>query len=209
MFIGSMTIVIGTIIQAPSRTLAQFMAGRFILGFGVAITSSAGPAYVSEMAHPAYRGIMTGVYNTFWFIGGIPGAYVPYGTSKIVGSNSWRIPIWCQMIYSGFVILGVFFLPETPRWLIAHDRNEEALAVMVCNTKKTWKILTDTIKVKYHGEGDRNSPIVQLEYREMIDDISTTGSDKRWWDYRELFNSPEVRYRSMLVIAMAFFGQVS
>lgn len=49
---------------------------------------------------------------------------------------------------------------------------------------------------------------MQLELKEMMEDISKTGSDKRWWDYRELFNSREARYRSMLVIAMAFFGQV-
>lgn len=74
MFIGSCCIVLGTCVQAPSTTLAGFMVGRFILGFGVAICASAGPAYVSEMAHPSYRGTMTGVYNTFWFVGGIPGA---------------------------------------------------------------------------------------------------------------------------------------
>lgn len=83
--------------------------------------------------------------------------------------------------------------PQTPRWLMANDRHEAALAVMA----------------KYHGEGDPNSPIVQLEYREMQEDISKTGSDKRWWDYRELFNTAEVRYRTMLVVAMAFFGQWS
>jgi MFS family permease len=131
MFLGSSIIVLGTVIQAPSRNLSQFMAGRFILGFGVAITSSAGPAYVSEMAHPAYRGVMTGVYNTFWFVGGIPGAFVPSGAAKLHSDASWRIPIWCQMIFSGIVILGVLFLPESPRWLVAHDRQEEALAVMV------------------------------------------------------------------------------
>jgi hypothetical protein len=49
---------------------------------------------------------------------------------------------------------------------------------------------------------------VQLEFDEMKEEISTTGSDKRWWDYSELFNSAEARYRTMLVIAMAFFGQV-
>jgi len=75
---------------------------------------------------------MTGIYNTFWFIGGIPGAFVPSGTNKILeGTLSWRIPIWCQMTFSGIVVLGVLFLPESPRWLIAHDRNEEALEVMV------------------------------------------------------------------------------
>jgi len=49
---------------------------------------------------------------------------------------------------------------------------------------------------------------VQLEYKEMVEDISVTGSDKRWWDYRELFNSREQRYRTMLVLSMGFFGQV-
>lgn len=58
----------------------------------------------------------------------------------------------------------------------------------------------------YHGEGDRDSPIVQLEYREMCEAISRTGSDKRWWDYRELVNSREVRYRSMLVL---FLGMLT
>jgi len=61
MFIGALIIIIGTCIQAPARNLAMFMIGRFILGFGVAISASAGPAYVSEMAHPSYRGIMTGL----------------------------------------------------------------------------------------------------------------------------------------------------
>jgi len=64
-------------------------------------------------------------------------------------------------------------------------------------------------QTRYHGNGESNNPIVQLELKEMLEDISVTGSDKRWWDYRELFNSRETRYRTMLVVAMAFFGQVS
>jgi hypothetical protein len=46
---------------------------------------------------------------------------------------------------------------QTPRWLMANDRTEEALDVMA----------------KYHGEGDRNSPIVQLEYEEMRSESKT------------------------------------
>jgi len=60
---------------------------------------------------------------------------------------------------------------------------------------------------KYHGEGDRSSPLVQLELREMMEEISKTGADKRWWDFRELFDSKEVRYRTMLTCAIALFGQ--
>lgn len=193
MFIGCLIIVLGTCVQATCTNLGGFMGGRFVLGFGVAITSTAGPAYASEMAHPAYRGVLTGIFNTFWFVGGIPGTFVPYGTSKIASDMSWRIPIWLQMVFAGIVLFCSPFLPETPRWLIANDRHEEALNTMA----------------KYHGEGSRDSPIVQLEYKEMVEDISVTGSDKRWWDYRELFNSREQRYRTMLVLSMGFFGQWS
>lgn len=75
---------------------------------------------------------------------------------------------------------------QSPRWLISQDRHEAAIQVLA----------------EYHGDGDRNAPIVRLEYREMVEDISNVGADKRWWDYRELFNSREVRYRSMLVMFM-------
>ena len=69
MFIGSTIIVIGTIIQGTTinnASVGQFMGGRFLLGFGVAIATSAGPIYVVEVCHPAYRGVVTALYNTFW-----------------------------------------------------------------------------------------------------------------------------------------------
>jgi MFS family permease len=118
MFIGTSIIIFGACIQATCTNLGGFMGGRFILGFGVAITSTAGPAYCSEMAHPSYRGVCTGIFNTFWWVGGIPGSFVPYGTSTIVGDQSWRIPIWLQMIFAGTVLVASPFLPETPRWLV-------------------------------------------------------------------------------------------
>lgn len=55
MFIGALIIVIGTCIQAPSVNRGMFLAGRFILGFGVSFCSVSAPCYVSEIAHPAWR----------------------------------------------------------------------------------------------------------------------------------------------------------
>ncbi|KAA8573440.1 hypothetical protein MFRU_038g00300 [Monilinia fructicola] len=191
MFLGAGVVIVGAIVQATSRDLAAFMIGRFLLGVGAAMGPSSALPYVSEMAHPSFRGAMTGIYTTFYFVGAIPGTFIPYGTSYINGPQAWRIPLWLQMMFSGIVFISVLFLPESPRWLIANDRHEEALDIMA----------------KYHGEGDRNSPLVQLELREMMEDISKTGADKRWWDFRELFDSSEVRYRTMLTCAIALFGQ--
>jgi Sugar (and other) transporter len=77
-------------------------------------------------------------------------------------------------------------MEQSPRWLISHGKPDEALRVLA----------------EYHGEGDQDSPIVQLEYSEMIEEITQNGADKRWWDYQELFNTRETRYRSMLVLFM-------
>jgi MFS family permease len=67
MAIGSMIIITGTAIQATSSEIGQFMGGRFCVGFGVSIISTAAPAYVVEMAHPAWRGAFTGGYNICMF----------------------------------------------------------------------------------------------------------------------------------------------
>ena len=69
MLIGALIIVTGTIVQGTTisnASINQFMGGRFLLGFGVSIVASAGPVYVVEVSHPAYRGIVTAFYNTFW-----------------------------------------------------------------------------------------------------------------------------------------------
>jgi len=71
MLIGGLIIVLGVIIQGTvinTGKTGQFMAGRFFMGFGVNVIASAGPCYVVETAHPAYRGIVVGLYNVFWYV---------------------------------------------------------------------------------------------------------------------------------------------
>lgn len=81
MFHGSVILVIGACIQgfahtgsAEEKSRDMFMLGRFIVGFGIATNATAGPCYVAEMAHPAWRGIVTGMYNTWFFVGGVSGS---------------------------------------------------------------------------------------------------------------------------------------
>lgn len=115
------------------------------------------------------------------------------GTQKIQSDVSWRLPLALQAVPSLIVVLIVWFLPESPRWLLANSRDEEAKDFLV----------------RYHGNGDPNHPIVQLEWQEFKENIVTDGSDKRWYDYSELFKTKSARWRSLMVIFMGVFGQFS
>ncbi|EGY22161.1 hypothetical protein VD0002_g5171 [Verticillium dahliae] len=193
MFMGALIIILGTCVQATANTMPQFMGGRFVLGFGVSYCCIAAPTYVSELAHPKWRGTLTGLYNCMWPLGAIISGWTVYGASFITGNNGWRIPVWIQLVTSGIVASFVYFLPESPRWLIANDKHDEAARILA----------------KLHGEGDVDHPIVQLQLKEMMAQISTEASDKRWWDYRELYNTHSARRRLICVLGMAIMGQAS
>jgi len=127
-------------------------------------------------------------------ISAIPAAWVTYGTEKNFADDNnreWRIPLWLQMSFSGIVAIAVFFLPESPRWLIANDRHEEALEVLI----------------KYHGNDNPDDALVKLSYGEMQELISVEGSDKRWWDYTKLVKTRAARWRLTMVVSMGFFGR--
>lgn len=79
---------------------------------------------------------------------------------------SWKIPLILQAFACAIVLVSVFFIPESPRFLMANGREDEAIAFLV----------------KYHGNGDRASKLVALEIHEMQENISLEGIDKRWWD---------------------------
>ena len=92
------------------------MGGRFLLGFAVPIMTTAGPLHVIETAHPAHRGVITGLYNTFCFVGSLLAAGVTRGAADLAGNQSWRIPVWLQMLFPALLVILPLLLPESPRW---------------------------------------------------------------------------------------------
>ncbi|KAH6892633.1 general substrate transporter [Thelonectria olida] len=191
MFTGAALIVIGTIIQGLSEGKGQFMGGRFVLGFGVSIAASAGPMYVVEINHPAYRGRVGAMYNTLWFSGAIIAAGAARGGLNTGGDYSWRLITWLQALFPGLIIIFSLFLPESPRWLYVRNKKETAKAILA----------------KYHGNGNPDSPWVTLQLSEYEELLDQNGADKRWWDYRALFRDRPAVYRLSCNLAISIFGQ--
>lgn len=163
MFIGSLLIVLGTIVcglTITNASVGQFMGGRFMLGFGVSIVAAAGPIYVVETTHPAYRGMVTGYCNTFWFVGSILSSGAVRGAITLDTNQSWQIPIWLQMVFAGLVISLCWMIPESPRWLYVHGKREKAIETLT----------------KWHGYGNRDSLWVKLQISEYEAHLNVDGS---------------------------------
>lgn len=193
MFSGAWVIILGAVIASSASTLAQLIVGRFILGVGIQIMTVAAPAYAVEISPPHWRGRCVGFYNNGWFGGSIPAALVTFGTQYINSNYQWRIPLILQCFACLFVIVAVWFIPESPRFQMANGRADEALDFIV----------------KYHGNGDPNSRLVRLEIEEMREGIKQDGLDKVWWDYRPLFATHNGRWRMAQVLMISIFGQYS
>ncbi|KAL6893387.1 general substrate transporter [Trichoderma evansii] len=191
MLSGAILIIVGTIIQGVGNQQGQFMGGRFLLGFGVSLAAAAGPMYVVEINHPAYRGRVGAMYNTLWFSGAILAAGAARGGLNTGGDFSWRLIVWLQALFSGLIIIFVMFLPESPRWLYVHNKKEQAKAILT----------------KYHGNGNPDSAWVQLQLFEYEQFLNQDGADKRWWDYRALFRNRSAVYRLCCNLAVTIFGQ--
>jgi hypothetical protein len=92
------------------------------------------------------------------------------------------------------VLCLVWFIPESPRWLMAHGKSEQAKATLI----------------KFHGDGNADSAVVRLELQEMqasIDYDAELNKTQQWWDYRMLFNNKENLYRMWLAALVTIFSQ--
>ncbi|GJN93286.1 hypothetical protein Rhopal_006333-T1 [Rhodotorula paludigena] len=113
-----------------SRGLDAIYAGRVIAGFGIGAASNLTPLYIGEIAPPAIRGQLVGMYEIGWQIGGLVGFFLPYGVDTTIepSRKQWLIPFAVQIIPSGLFAIGIpFFVRESPRWLISRSRRDEAI----------------------------------------------------------------------------------
>ena len=190
MLIGSVIAIIAAIMMAAGTTRAVFMAGRFFMGVGAAICSAAAAAWVAESSPPQWRGPTTYLFNSLYLPGAILSSGIATGTGHMQSDWSWRIPVIIQAVPSAIVVLFVWFLPESPRWLILNDRMDDA----------------QNFISTYHADGNEEAPLVKLQMLEMRQAISQTASDKRWYDYSEFFATRANRWRLFQVVSMAFIG---
>jgi SP family arabinose:H+ symporter-like MFS transporter len=117
---------LGSSLVSDPWTFAFF---RFIGGLGVGASTIAAPAYVSEIAPRKYRGTLVSLYQ-FNIVFGILIAFLSNYLLSGLGENAWRFMIGIEAIPAFIYGVFVFFVPQSPRWLLAKGRKEEARKVL-------------------------------------------------------------------------------
>lgn len=103
----------------------SFIAARFIGGIGIGISTVAAPLYISEIAPPAYRGRLAGMFQ-FNIVFGIIIAFLSNYLLKDVGENAWRWMLGVAAFPSVVYTVMCLVIPESPRWLLGRKRDREA-----------------------------------------------------------------------------------
>ncbi|TIA94423.1 hypothetical protein E3P77_00168 [Wallemia ichthyophaga] len=117
---------IGTIIFGASYSVTQASIGRLILGFGVGFSSCIGPLFISEISPPQLRGTLVTINSVTITLGQCIAYGIGAGLVNFENPENWRIMLVIGAAPAIYQAIAVHFLPESPRYLLAKERNEEA-----------------------------------------------------------------------------------
>ncbi|KAF8685624.1 General substrate transporter [Rhizoctonia solani] len=195
MFFGNLVLIVGAVLSATATHRGTFIGGRLLTGIGMGCANTSAKSYLAEIVPPQTRGFWVGLFNSLYYIGQMSATGMMVATGRWTGNQlAWRLPLYIQAVPAGINVLFVYLCPESPRWLYANGRKDEARAVLA----------------KLHsGTNDHYSPVVEIEMEEIEEKTSLDGTDKRFWDIRSLIRTASDRYRTGSAVMVGIFGQLS
>ncbi|RDS79442.1 sugar porter family MFS transporter [Dyella monticola] len=127
LILGAVLFVAGSVLCGVAWTPGVLIAGRFVLGLAIGIASFTAPLYLAEIAPESIRGAMISLYQLMITIGILVAAL---SNAALSYTGSWRWMLGIIAIPGALFLLGVAFLPESPRWLMMRNRQSEAEQVL-------------------------------------------------------------------------------
>ncbi|KAB8218906.1 general substrate transporter [Aspergillus novoparasiticus] len=123
-------VIVGAVLQTTAFTVPHLIIGRLVTGAGTGLKTSTVPMYQAEMCEGKTRGRLISSEVLFTAVGIVVAYWFDFGMSFVGGPIAWRLPIAMQIVFAIFVIVLVFGLLESPRWLMNHGQEQEAMEVL-------------------------------------------------------------------------------
>lgn len=187
--LGAAINIVGAVLQASSFSLGQLIVGRLVSGFGVGALTATAPNWQTECSKAVHRGKVL-LEGTFIGVGLSIASWVNFGISHAAGEVAWRFPLALSGLWSFIIILVIFRLPESPRWLMKQGRVDEA--------RLTLSALWDTTL---------DAPEVDFNIREIEQSLAVTGEAR----FLDIFrNGPQrLFHRTCLAAIGQLFQQMN
>ncbi|KAG8047038.1 hypothetical protein GUJ93_ZPchr0008g13120 [Zizania palustris] len=127
---SSLLYFVGGLVMFWSPNVYVLLLGRLVDGFGVGLAVTLVPVYISETAPPEIRGLLN-TLPQFTGSGGMCLSYCMVFAMTLAPAPNWRLMLGVLFVPSLlFQIVTIFYMPESPRWLVSKGRMKEARAVL-------------------------------------------------------------------------------
>ncbi|KAL2871155.1 sugar porter family MFS transporter [Aspergillus lucknowensis] len=194
-YLGSLLLAIGAILQTASFGVPQLIVGRIVCGWGNGFNTATTPLWVSELVPAKTRGRHIAIEGNLIAFGIVIAYYFNIGMSYASGQVQWRLVIAFQLVIILFQVVWTYMLPESPRWLSACGRHSEAIYII------------SQITGKNLPEDHRD--VVAMK-KEIDDAIALERADGEWKFSECLKDGPlKIRHRFLLAIALQAMQQLS
>ncbi|KIX92910.1 uncharacterized protein Z520_11386 [Fonsecaea multimorphosa CBS 102226] len=185
--------LLGAALVAGSVQIAELFMFRVVQGIGSGMILGLVPLYLTEVAPPKHRGLMAGSTQFAGGCGYIVNSFASIGCYHSTNlSLSWRLPLACACIGPLGLLAGLFFIPESPRYLVWRGKQEKAY---------------DILKLLHHDPKAPSEADAQAEFTQIIRQVELDKEDQA--TLVVMFQKPSWRRRSISVMILLFMQQAA
>ncbi|CAN6373528.1 unnamed protein product [Urochloa humidicola] len=121
----------GALATSLGGSFASLMAARFVTSVGAGFARVVAPVYNAEISPPSSCGVLSSLLDIFINLGILLSYVSNYAFAGLPVGLGWRVMYGAGAVPPVFIAAGVFFMPESPRWLAMRGRHDDARAVLV------------------------------------------------------------------------------
>ncbi|KAK4983485.1 hypothetical protein LTR50_007190 [Elasticomyces elasticus] len=191
--IGTSVMIVGIVLVSGSVNMAMFLIGRFIAGFGIGNLMTIVPLYQAEISTPEQRGFMVCMHGVMVSVGYTGASWIGFGCYFAYPSGDstfpWRFPLAFNMVPNLVLLVGSFWLPSSPRWLLGKGREDEAF---------------QTLRRLHRTKDDPEELHIKREFYQMKAQLEYDKESKQGLGRFPLFSTAHYRKRAALAFLLMF-----